>query len=606
TISPVYFSPIVLSLFTAWRQILNGSNEGAHRTKSRASVAGVDLQPALGPRLQSTQTFMTSFVQRFTGNLRGDLFGGVTAGIVALPLALGFGVASGLENGAAAGLYGAIAIGFFAALFGGTPSQISGPTGPMTVVVAGIVGALTGEIAWVFAMVALSGVFQVVLGVLRLGHYIHYVPYPVVSGFMSGIGAIVIILQLGQLVGHAPASGTMAALAAIPEAFQNINPAALILGLCTIALIYLAPRFISNVPGTLVALLVMTSASVLLGIEVPRIGEIPRGLPIPSMPAWDFAMFQMILIPAAMLAVVGSIDSLLTSLVADSVTKTRHDSERELMGQGIGNIAAGLIGGLPGAGATMRTVVNVRSGGRTHLSGIIHSLLLLAILLSLGPLASQIPMAVLAGILITVGIGIVDAKGLGHIRRAPRGDAAVMLTVLGLTLFVDLMWAVAVGMVMASLILLKRLSDLDPATHSPLIDIAAHRPWMPDLEAPQEVLAGIHVVEIHGSLFFGNAGPLQRKLGSIEAPRAIVLHMGDVRYLDQSGVYALSELINDRQQAGTEIYLAELHEEPRDLLIRLGVAHGIIAEDHIFQRAEEAISAATLGEKRRLAAQKSS
>ncbi|MFB0978207.1 MAG: SulP family inorganic anion transporter, partial [Myxococcota bacterium] len=303
--------------------------------------------------------------RRFAGNFQGDLFGGVTAGIVALPLALGFGVASGLENGAAAGLYGAIAVGFFAALFGGTPSQISGPTGPMTVVVAGIVGSLTGDIAWVFAMVALSGVIQVVLGILRLGHYIHYVPYPVISGFMSGIGAIVIVLQLAQLVGHSPASGTVAALQSIPNDFQNINPSALVLGLCTIAIIYASPRFTKIVPGTLIALVIVTAGSVMLGVDVPRIGEIPRGLPTPSIPDWDFAKFQLILVPAAMLALVGSIDSLLTSLVADSVTKTHHDSERELTGQGIGNIVAGLFGGLPGAGATMRTVVNVRSGGRT-------------------------------------------------------------------------------------------------------------------------------------------------------------------------------------------------------------------------------------------------
>jgi SulP family sulfate permease len=525
----------------------------------------------------------------------------LTAGIVALPLALGFGVASGLENGAAAGLYGAIAVGLFATLFGGTPSQISGPTGPMTVVVAGIVGTLTGDIAWLFAMIALSGVLQVVLGLLRLGRYIHYVPYPVVSGFMSGIGAIVIILQLAQLVGHRPASGTVAALRSIPEAFQSINSSALLLGLCTIAIIYTAPRFIRLVPGTLVALVVMTTGSVLLGIDVPRIGEIPRGPPTPSVPAWDFDMFQIILVPALMLAIVGSIDSLLTSLVADAVTKTHHDSERELIGQGIGNIVSGLIGGLPGAGATMRTVVNVRSGGRTHLSGVVHSVLLVAILLALGPLASQIPMAVLAGILITVGIGIVDTKGLGHLRRAPRGDAAVMLTVLGLTVFVDLMWAVAIGMVMASMILLKRLSDIDPATHSPLVDIAAHRPWIPALEAPEEVLAGIYVVEIHGSLFFGNAGPLQRKLGGMKDARAVVLHMGDVRYLDQSGVYALSDLISDMKEAGTEIYFAELHEEPRDLLARLGVTPGVISKDHVFMRAKDAIVAATHGEERRLA-----
>ena len=209
--------------------------------------------------------------------------------------------------------------------------------------------------------------------------------------------------------------------------------------------------------------------------------------------------------------------------------------------------------------------------------------------------------AVLAGILITVGIGIVDTKGLGHVRRAPRGDAAVMLTVFGLTVFVDLMWAVAVGMVMASMILLKRLSDIDPATHSPLIDIAAHRPWIPDLEMPQEVLEGIYVVEIHGSLFFGNAGPLQRKLGGMKDARAVVLHMGDVRYLDQSGVYALSDLISEMTATGTKIYITELHEEPQDLLARLGVAPGAVTEDHIFDRAEDAIVAATQSEGVRLA-----
>ena len=542
---------------------------------------------------------MNEFAKRYMGNLQGDLFGGLTAGIVALPLALGFGVASGLENGAAAGLYGAIAVGLFASFLGGTPSQISGPTGPMTVVVAGLVGSLTGDPAWIFAMVALSGVLQVGLGILRLGRYINYVPYPVISGFMSGIGAIVIILQLAQLVGHSPASGTVAALRAIPEDFQNINPTALVLGLCTIAIIYISPRFIKVVPGTLVALIIMTTGSVLIGADVPRIGEIPRGLPTPSMPEWDLAKFQLIVGPAIMLAIVGSIDSLLTSLVADAVTKTHHDSERELMGQGVGNIVAGLIGGLPGAGATMRTVVNVRSGGRTHLSGIIHGILLLAILLALGPLASEIPMAVLAGILITVGIGIVDTKGLGHVARAPRGDATVMITVFGLTVFVDLMWAVAAGMVMASMLLLKRLSDIDSATHSPLLDIAAHRPWIPDLEEPQEVLEGIYVVEIHGSLFFGNAGPLQRKLGSMDHARAVVLHMGDMRYVDQSGVYMLADLITDVEEDGTEVFLAELHTEPEGLLASLGVAPGIVPADRIFARAEDAIKAAARGEKLR-------
>lgn len=535
-----------------------------------------------------------SFKERFLGNIRGDLFGGVTAGIVALPLALGFGVASGLENGAAAGMYGAIAVGLLAALFGGTPSQISGPTGPMTVVVAGLLGSLTGDIRWIFVAVLLAGVMQIALGALRVGRYINYVPYPVISGFMSGIGVIIIILQMAQLVGHKPAPGTVAAIRRIPEDFTNVNFSALILGAAAIALIYLSPRVTRAIPGTLVSLIVVTTASVLFPLDVPRIGAIPRGLPSLDLPEWDFNQFQLIIIPAVMLAVVGSLDSLLTSLVADAVTKTRHSSERELVGQGLGNVLAGMIGGLPGAGATMRTVVNVKSGGRTHLSGVIHAVLLLAILLALAPLAEQIPMSVLAGILITVGIGIVDVKGLKHLLRAPRGDVAVMLTVLFVTVFYDLMWAVGIGMVMASMILLKRLSDIDPATHSPLVDIASHRPWIPALEAPEQVLRGIFVVEVHGSLFFGNAGPLQRKIEGADLgnARTIVLQMKDVRYVDQSGVYVLGDLAQDLINRGIRVFIAELQREPRELLGKMGVAPGTISESNIFPTAEKAVEAA--------------
>jgi len=533
--------------------------------------------------------------ERFFGNIRGDLFGGVTAGIVALPLALGFGVASGMENGAAAGMYGAIAVGLLAALFGGTPSQISGPTGPMTVVVAGLIGAMTGDVRWVFVAVLLAGVMQIVLGALRVGRYINYVPYPVISGFMSGIGVIIIILQVAQLGGHAPAPGTVAAIQRLPQDFTAINWGALSLGLATIAIIYISPRLTKVVPGTLIGLVTMTVVSLLLRVDVQRIGTIPRGLPSIDLPAFDIDQFKLILIPAMMLAVVGSLDSLLTSLVADSITKTRHNSERELVGQGLGNVLAGLIGGLPGAGATMRTVVNVKSGGRLHLSGVVHALLLLSVLLALGSLAEVIPMAVLAGILITVGIGIIDVKGLKHMFRAPRGDAVVMLTVLFLTVFVDLMWAVAIGMVMAAMILLKRLSDIDPATHSPLVDIAAHRPWIPPLEAPEEVLRGVFVVELHGSLFFGNAGPLQRKIegANTENAQAIVLHMGDVRYIDQSGAYSLSGLAEDLQERDIRVYLAKLWPEPRELLAKLEVAPGMIPAERVFESVGDAIRAAT-------------
>lgn len=546
--------------------------------------------------------------QRFGGNFKGDIFGGLTAGIVALPLALGFGVASGIDgldptgefglnlNGASIGMFGAILVGLMAALFGGTSTQVSGPTGPMTVIVAGIVGASTGDPRWVFMAVALAGIFQILLGVLRIGKYINYIPYPVISGFMSGIGVIIIILQFAQALGHDYEKNPVAAVMALPGQLSNINVAAVVITVGTVALIYLTPKVTKAIPGTLVGLVVMTVVAVLWdpkGLLV--IGEIPRELPKLSLPAWEFEKFKTIIVPAAMLAVVGSLDSLLTSLVADALTKKRHNGVLELVGQGIGNATAGLFGGLPGAGATMRTVVNVNSGGRTHLSGVVHSLLLVLILAVLGPLAAKIPMAVLAGILLTVGIGIIDVKGLKHLPKVPRGDAAVMLVVLFLTVFVDLMWAVGIGMVMASLILVKRLSDMDPATHSALHDVASHIPGVPDLgDAPSEVLDGVYLLNIHGSLFFGNAGPLQRKAEGITGAQEVIIDFSDVRYLDQSGAYALREIASELQNGGARVWVSGMHEEPRDMLRDLEIVPGLVPPERVFDTLPEAIKASGL------------
>jgi sulfate permease, SulP family len=540
--------------------------------------------------------------ERFFSNVRGDVFGGVTAAIVALPLALGFGVASGLENGAAAGMYGAIAIGIFAAIFGGTPTQISGPTGPMTVVVAGIATALTGDPRWIFVMVALAGAFQILMCLLRIGRYVNYVPYPVVSGFMTGIGVIVVVLQLGALLGHSPASSPVQALLSAPEYLSDVNLLALGLGLTTIAIIYTFPLVSSAVPGTLVALVVVTALSVALPGDVPRIGAIPSGLPTIQLPELDWDVFLTIIPPALVLGGVGAIDSLLTSLVADKVTKTQHDSDRELMGQGIGNIVAGLIGGLPGAGATMRTVVNVQSGGRSHLSGVVHGLLLLSFLLVLGPLAARIPMAVLAGILFTVGIGIMDRKGLRHLFAAPRGDSAAMVAVLALTVFVDLMWAVAIGMVISSLLLVKRLADVDPARHGPLEDYADTRADLLPLDLPKEALSSVHLVEMRPALFFGNAGPLQRRLAPLKNAEAVVLEMHQVTYIDQSGAYAFAEVIAELRQSDTRVYISGLQAEPGEVLTQLGFMPEMIPLDRVFadtvaavQRASEECTSAAPG-----------
>ncbi|MEL7486644.1 MAG: SulP family inorganic anion transporter, partial [Pseudomonadota bacterium] len=340
-------------------------------------------------------------------NLRGDALGGLTAGIVALPLALAFGEASGA--GPIAGLWGAIFVGFFAALFGGTGSQISGPTGPMIVVFAGVFASLSGDPALVFAAVVLAGVIQILMGVLRLGQYIRLVPYPVVSGFMSGIGAIIIALQVSRLFGHEPTgSGTIPALSAIPGAVADPVWGALAVGVVSLAIVFTWPKALGKyVPGALAALVIGTVLSLFIGL--PReltLGDIPTGLPQFALPTVTPEAFGLILEAAIILALLGAIDSLLTSLVADSMTGTRHQSNKELVGQGIGNTIAGLFGAIPGAGATMRTVVNIRSGGETKISGMTHALVLIIAALPLAGLASKIPHAVLAGILVKVGYDI--------------------------------------------------------------------------------------------------------------------------------------------------------------------------------------------------------
>ena len=391
-------------------------------------------------------------------HLRGDIFGGLTAGVVALPLALAFGEASGA--GPIAGVYGAIIVGFFAALFGGTPSQISGPTGPMIVVFAGVFASLSGDVSLVFATVVLAGVIQIAFGLLGFGQYIRLVPYPVVSGFMSGIGCIIIALQLARLFGHEPAgSGTIPALMEVPNAVSNPNWEALGIGLLTLAIVFRWPaKWGRYLPGPLAALITGTVAS--LGLStVPVLGDIPTGLPQFIMPAFSSDTLLIVFEAAMILAVLGAIDSLLTSLVADNMTRTRHHSNRELIGQGVGNTIAGFFGGIPGAGATMRTVVNIRTGGVTKISGMLHSLLLLAVVVVLAPLASKIPHAVLAGILVKVGYDIIDVSYLKHAHRGPRFDLALMVMVLSLTVFVDLITAVVAGVVVAALAFVKQVAD---------------------------------------------------------------------------------------------------------------------------------------------------
>ena len=485
-------------------------------------------------------TFAGEFIQTIksmafiqTNNIKGDIFGGITAGIVALPLALAFGIQAfgGINDpaaasmGALAGLVGATLLGFFAALFGGTHSQISGPTGPMTVVTASIVSAAwtasSGNFSAVIIAMAMAGIFcglfQILFGILRIGKYVRYIPYPVLSGFMSGIGVIIILQQIYPLIGKKSPVSTLDMLLNFPSACaDNVSLIALLLGLGTIALIVCVPRLTKKIPATLVALIVMTIISILCSFDAAlTIGEIPAGLPMPffakegiDLSGIDWMQItEASIIPGLTLAGLGSIDTLLTSIVADNITKTKHDSNQELIGQGIGNAVAGLFCGISGAGATMRTVVNVKSGGRTQISGMVHALFLLAILLGLGSLVKYVPLSVLAGILITVGWGIIDFRGFKDITRIPKADAFVLIVVFLTTVFVDLLTAVGIGMVIACVLFMKRAGDLAEQQYEGgvLTDgFDKNTPWEDESGVTEEMKKHIYIQRLEGPVFFGS------------------------------------------------------------------------------------------------------
>lgn len=531
--------------------------------------------------------------------LKGDIFGGITAGIVAIPLALAFGVSSGL--GAIYGLYGAFALGIVAAIFGGTNSQISGPTGPMTVITAIVVAAALAEFgtitnAWGFIIACFlaSGAIQIALGLLGLGRYIRYIPYPVLSGFMTGIGLIIIIIQIFPLMGQVSPKGRLTILMSLHETVAGINWAATLVGLGAIVIIYLFPKITKTVPSALVALVSMTVVTTVFKLDVPIIGDVPKGFPalmVGNLGQVGFEHLTLILKFGAMLAALGAIDSLLTSVVADNITKTRHNSNKELIGQGIGNMVSACIGGLPGAGATMRTVVNVKAGGRNKISGVIHGLLLLALLLGAGPLAEKIPLTVLAGILITVGIDIIDYKGIRQLKHIPRGDAFILITVVILTVFWNLLFAVGIGLVLAAVIFMKQSGDLAEAeTQANLLKDVPDRDrlnWPDEKDLPDKMLERVYIKHLHGPLFFGFAFGFKDFVAAMPDVDHVVIRMKQVPFIDQSGAYALEEALVDFKDKGMTVLLTGLNKASRDRLTQMKIIPRLLPKEHDFERFSE-------------------
>jgi len=541
-----------------------------------------------------------------TSNLRGDFFGGLTAGVVALPLALAFGVQSGM--GAIAGIYGAIALGIFAAWFGGTDTQISGPTGPMTVVSAVVIateielhGSLDAALGTIIAIFLLAGLLQILLGVFKVGQYIRYMPYPVVSGFMSGIGVIIIVLQIFPFLGQSSPKKILDIFAELPNALPLVNIEAVILALATIATIYLFPLVTKLIPSALVALISLTAISTIMGLDVAIIGNIPEGLPALHFDALshiDFSDPMLIIIPGLTLAALGTIDSLLTSIVADNMTKTQHNSNKELVGQGIGNMVGAIIGGIPGAGATMRTVVNINSGGKTKISGVIHGLALLFVLIGAGTYAKLIPLPVLAGILITVGVGIIDYKGLKHIFSVPKSDAMVMLIVLTMTVFVDLLQAVAVGMVLASVLFMKKMSDIveDQSSIGSVGEFAREEAWKDESGLSDEVLQKVYIKHFDGPIFFGFASKFQEMTRALPEVDVVILRMLKVPYIDQSGMYAIEDAVMALQEKKVLVLITGMQKQPEDMLRRIGLVPDMIADQHLYKDFGSCVQALESGE----------
>ena len=535
-------------------------------------------------------------------NLKGDLLGGLTAAVVALPLALAFGNAALGPGGAIYGLYGAIVTGFLAALLGGTPAQVSGPTGPMSVTVAGVVSSLAavgvnqdlnaGEILpMVMAAVVIGGICEVLLGVLRLGRFITLVPYSVVSGLMSGIGFIILVLQLGPFVGITTRGGVVDTLQTLANS-PGLNPAALAVGVMTLAVVFLSPlRLRQWIPSPLLALVIVTPLSLLLfndnrlnalGLEpLARIGSIPEGGLQLVMP--NFSQHLPELVKAGLvLALLGAIDSLLTSLVADNITQTSHDSNRELIGQGMANTAAGFLSGLPGAGATMRTVINIKSGGSTPLSGMSHSLVLLIVLLGAGPLAAQIPTALLAGILIKVGLDIIDWGFLLRAHRLSGKTAVLMYSVLLMTVFWDLIWGVLVGMFIANLLTVDSITQTQlegmDADNSP--DVAAGRHH--DLNAEEKALVhrcgnALMLFRLRGPLSFGAAKGISARMGLIQNYKILILDITEVPRIGISASLAIERMVQEAQTSGRTILIAGANSKLQKRLRQFGVHGELVA-----------------------------
>ncbi len=524
-------------------------------------------------------------------NFRGDFLGGLTAAVVALPMALAFGIASGA--GASAGLWGAILVGFFAALFGGTPSLISEPTGPMTVIITAVIIETTASdsqngLAMAFTVVMLAGLFQIAFGLLKLGRYITMLPYNVISGFMTGIGVILIFMQIAPFLGQAtPDGGVIGVIRELPTLITQARPQETALGLLTIAILFLYPKSLKKVmPPQLVALVIGTVVSMTLLSNsdirtIATIGKITPGLPQLQLPTFSPNNLRLIFVNAMVLAMVGSIDCLLTCLVSDSLTRTEHKSNKELIAQGVANLITGLFGGIAGSGATTATVVNIQAGGRTALSGISRALILLVVVLWAAPLTSGIPLAVLAGIVLKVGVDIIDWGFLQRVHKISWKAAGIVYSVVLLTVFVDLMVAVVVGVFIANILTIARLDELQSQQSVKAITTGDDQIVLNQEE--KEVLDAANgrvlLFHLNGPMIFGVAKAISREHNAIANYDVLIVDLSEVPVLGVTSALAIENAIEEAAEATREVVIIGANQRVKSRLEKLGLAK-IIPADH--------------------------
>ena len=529
-------------------------------------------------------------------NLRGDIFGGVTAAVIALPMALAFGVATGA--GPAAGLYGAVLVGLFAALFGGTPTLISEPTGPMTVVMTAVIANLIATnpeqgMAMAFTVVMMAGLFQIGFGVLKLGRYVTMMPYTVVSGFMSGIGIILIVLQLAPFLGNAPPpGGVTGTLQAVPDLIQSIQPAETILAVATFALIMLFPKRLARLmPPQLIALVAGTLAAIFIfgNSDLRLIGPIPTGLPDLQMPVFSAEQWRQMIMDAAVLAVLGSIDALLTSVIAENLTHKESKADKELLGQGVGNLASGLCGGIPGAGATMGTVVNIQTGARSALSGLTRAGLLAIVVLWAGGLTSHIPLAVLAGIAMKVGFDIIDWSFIGRAHRVSVKAAVIMYGVIALTVFVDLVTAVALGVFVANILTIERMIKLQSKSVKTIEGPESAEHLSCDEQTMLEQARGrILIFSLGGPLIFGLAKAISRQHAVLADHEVLLLDFTDVPVLGVSSSLALERMVMEDLERSRTVLVAGAEGDVLQRLAKLGIIKSI--GGNLFDNRQDALA----------------